>query len=188
MQSFLNVITLQTYTFFTTLTPRLHGRRKRFFRRPQNLNAPRICPLTYLPTYYPNTYLPYLPILPYYPPTQYLNIYLPHQPPTYPHTYLPTHPSFHACIDLFVHPSVLQSITTMLMMNTTQPLPYSGTTKHISCKAIKSRTKRWAEFVTRTCRSDVHAKWETCREQQRTGKTQVQAGEWYQRKWPTNRM
>ena len=42
MQSFLNVITLQTYTFFTTLTPRLHGRSKRFFRRPQNLNAPRI--------------------------------------------------------------------------------------------------------------------------------------------------
>ena len=41
MQSFLNVITLQTYTFFTTLTPRLHGRSKRFFRRPQNLNAPR---------------------------------------------------------------------------------------------------------------------------------------------------
>ena len=32
MQSFLNVITLQTYTFFTTLTPRLHGRSKRFFR------------------------------------------------------------------------------------------------------------------------------------------------------------
>ena len=42
MQSFLNVIPLQTYTFFTTLTPRLHGRSKRFFRRPQNLNAPRI--------------------------------------------------------------------------------------------------------------------------------------------------
>ena len=41
MQSFLNVITLQTYTFFTTLTPRLHGPSKRFFRRPQNLNAPR---------------------------------------------------------------------------------------------------------------------------------------------------
>ena len=41
MQSFLNVITLQTYTFFTTLTPRLHGRSKRFFRRPYNLNAPR---------------------------------------------------------------------------------------------------------------------------------------------------
>ena len=41
MQSFLNVITLQTYTFFTTLTPRLHGRSKRFFRRPQNLNTPR---------------------------------------------------------------------------------------------------------------------------------------------------
>ena len=41
MQSFLNVITLQTYTFFTTLTPRVHGRSKRFFRRPQNLNAPR---------------------------------------------------------------------------------------------------------------------------------------------------
>ena len=32
MQSFLIVITLQTYTFFTTLTPRLHGRSKRFFR------------------------------------------------------------------------------------------------------------------------------------------------------------
>ena len=32
MQSFLNVITLQTYTFFTMLTPRLHGRSKRFFR------------------------------------------------------------------------------------------------------------------------------------------------------------
>ena len=32
MQSFLNVITMQTYTFFTTLTPRLHGRSKRFFR------------------------------------------------------------------------------------------------------------------------------------------------------------
>ena len=42
MHSFLNVITLQTYTFFKTLTPRLHGRSKRFFRRPQNLNAPRI--------------------------------------------------------------------------------------------------------------------------------------------------
>ena len=41
MQSFLNVIILQTYTFFTTLTPLLHGRSKRFFRRPQNLNAPR---------------------------------------------------------------------------------------------------------------------------------------------------
>ena len=41
MQSFLNVITLQTYTFFITLTPRLHGRSKHFFRRPQNLNAPR---------------------------------------------------------------------------------------------------------------------------------------------------
>ena len=41
-QSFLNVITLQTYTFFTTLTPRLHGRSKRFFRRLQNLNAPRM--------------------------------------------------------------------------------------------------------------------------------------------------
>ena len=41
MQPFLNVITLYTYTFFTTLTPRLHGRSKRFFRRPQNLNAPR---------------------------------------------------------------------------------------------------------------------------------------------------
>ena len=41
MQSFLNVITLQTYTFYTTLTRRLHGRSKRFFRRPQNLNAPR---------------------------------------------------------------------------------------------------------------------------------------------------
>ena len=41
MQSLLNVITLQTYTFFTALTPRLHGRSKRFFRRPQNLNAPR---------------------------------------------------------------------------------------------------------------------------------------------------
>ena len=41
MQSFLNVNTLQTYTFFKTLTPRLHGRSKRFFRRPQNLNAPR---------------------------------------------------------------------------------------------------------------------------------------------------
>ena len=41
MQSFLNVITLQTYTFSTTLTPRVHGRSKRFFRRPQNLNAPR---------------------------------------------------------------------------------------------------------------------------------------------------
>ena len=41
MQSFLNVITLQTYTFFTTLTPLLHGCSKRFFRRPQNLNAPR---------------------------------------------------------------------------------------------------------------------------------------------------
>ena len=32
MQSFLNVITLQTYTFYRTLTPRLHGRSKRFFR------------------------------------------------------------------------------------------------------------------------------------------------------------
>ena len=32
MQSFLTVITLLTYTFFTTLTPRLHGRSKRFFR------------------------------------------------------------------------------------------------------------------------------------------------------------
>ena len=42
MQSFLNVITLQAYTFFTRLTPRLHGRSKRFFRIPQNLNAPRI--------------------------------------------------------------------------------------------------------------------------------------------------
>ena len=42
MQSFLNVITLQTHTFFTTLTPRLHGCSKRFFRRPQDLNAPRI--------------------------------------------------------------------------------------------------------------------------------------------------
>ena len=41
MQSFLNVITLQTYTFFTTLTPRLYGHSKLFFRRPQNLNAPR---------------------------------------------------------------------------------------------------------------------------------------------------
>ena len=42
MQSFLNVITLQTYTFFTTLTPRLHGRSKGFFRRPQNLNPRRM--------------------------------------------------------------------------------------------------------------------------------------------------
>ena len=41
MQSFLNVITLQTYTFFAALTPRLHSRSKRFCRRPQNLNAPR---------------------------------------------------------------------------------------------------------------------------------------------------
>ena len=41
MQSFLNVIALQTYTFFTTLTPRLHGRSKCFYRIPQNLNAPR---------------------------------------------------------------------------------------------------------------------------------------------------
>ena len=52
MQSFLNVITLQTYTFLTTLTPRLHGRSKRFFRRPQNLNAPRrvvTCPCTMAP-------------------------------------------------------------------------------------------------------------------------------------------
>jgi len=32
MLSFLNVITLKTYTFFTTLTPWLHGRSKRFFR------------------------------------------------------------------------------------------------------------------------------------------------------------
>ena len=32
MLSFLNVIILKTYTFFTTLTPRLHGRSKRFFR------------------------------------------------------------------------------------------------------------------------------------------------------------
>ena len=32
MQSFLNVITLYTYTFFTTLTSRLHGRSKSFFR------------------------------------------------------------------------------------------------------------------------------------------------------------
>jgi len=31
MLSFLNVITLKTYTFFTTLTPWLHGRSKRFF-------------------------------------------------------------------------------------------------------------------------------------------------------------
>ena len=31
MQSFLNDLTLQTYTFFTTLTPLLHGRSKRFF-------------------------------------------------------------------------------------------------------------------------------------------------------------
>ena len=52
MRSFLNVITLQTYTFFTKLTPRLHGRNKRFFRRPQNLNAPRMCercPVPHLP-------------------------------------------------------------------------------------------------------------------------------------------
>ena len=28
---------------FTMLKPRLHGRSKRFFRRPQNLNAPRSC-------------------------------------------------------------------------------------------------------------------------------------------------
>ena len=41
MQSFLNIITLWTYTFFTMLTPRLHGHSKCFFRRPQNLNAPR---------------------------------------------------------------------------------------------------------------------------------------------------
>jgi len=32
MLSLLNVITLKTYTFFTTLTPWLHGRSKRFFR------------------------------------------------------------------------------------------------------------------------------------------------------------
>ena len=32
MQSFLNIITLQTFTFFTTLIPRLHGRSKCFFR------------------------------------------------------------------------------------------------------------------------------------------------------------
>ena len=32
MQSFLNVITLQTYIFFTMLKPRLHGGSKRFFR------------------------------------------------------------------------------------------------------------------------------------------------------------
>ena len=32
MLSFLKVITLKTYTFFTTLTPWLHGRSKRFFR------------------------------------------------------------------------------------------------------------------------------------------------------------
>jgi len=32
MLSFLNVITLKTYTFFTTLTPWLHGRSKRCFR------------------------------------------------------------------------------------------------------------------------------------------------------------
>ena len=32
MQSFLNVITLQTYTFFIMLTPQLHGHSKRFFR------------------------------------------------------------------------------------------------------------------------------------------------------------
>ena len=54
MQSFLNVITLQTFTFFTTLTPRLHGRSKRFFRRPQNLNAPRMSrsPTDFLPFFY----------------------------------------------------------------------------------------------------------------------------------------
>ena len=54
MQSFLNVITLQTYTFFTTLTPRLHGRSKRFFGRPQNLNAPRILLQSFNPAF-PNT-------------------------------------------------------------------------------------------------------------------------------------
>ena len=32
MQSFLNIITLYTYTFFTMLMPRLHGHSKRFFR------------------------------------------------------------------------------------------------------------------------------------------------------------
>jgi hypothetical protein len=32
MQSFLNIITFKTYTFFTTLTPQLHGRSRCFFR------------------------------------------------------------------------------------------------------------------------------------------------------------
>ena len=55
MQSFLNIITPQTYTFFTTLTPRLHGRSKRFFRRPQKLKVPRIS--LQLPTQISNFFL-----------------------------------------------------------------------------------------------------------------------------------
>ena len=60
----------------------------------------------HLLTYYPNTYLLYISILPYYLPTYYLNIHLPHQPPTYPHSYLPTSLPIYPSIRPFVYRSI----------------------------------------------------------------------------------